>query len=84
MKVIITKFLPPTTHKGQRISVKLYWTRPKIYAWDYALDVQANHLEAAKRFMYDLGQGDVLAEVQLIEGELNPSTYIYTIVANKE
>lgn len=46
MQAILTKFLPPTNHRGARIVAKCDAKRI-VVAWDYALNTELNHREAA-------------------------------------
>ncbi len=51
MQAIVTKYLPPTEHRGARIKVSAQ-CGSKIYAWDY---VDYSHAAAAKRFAVEKG-----------------------------
>jgi hypothetical protein len=53
-QAIETKFLPPTNHRGARIRVRAQ-AGFREYPWNHALDSEANHLEAAKRFAKEKG-----------------------------
>ena len=49
MQTIITKFLSPTNHRGERIKAKMSYGRDTVtIGYDYALNNEQNHLAAAK------------------------------------
>lgn len=49
MQIIITKYRGATNHKGARIIVSTSGGKiKKTVSWDYELDADANHREAAK------------------------------------
>ena len=47
MQAIVTKYLPPTNHRGARVKV-IASTRAVTIPWDYALDVPENHASAVR------------------------------------
>jgi len=53
MQAITTKFLGPTNTKGSRIKASC-WLKSKTVSWDYSLNVEQNHIEAAKQLVADL------------------------------
>lgn len=47
-QAIITRFLPPTNHRGARIVCSAQ--RGRVYhSWDHELDVDTNHIYAAHK-----------------------------------
>lgn len=48
-RAIVTSFIPPTNHRGSRISVQGNASR-KVFPWDDALDADENHRSAALAF----------------------------------
>lgn len=47
MQTITTTYAGPTNTKGSRIMVKS-WLKNKAFAWDHALNSEANHRAAAQ------------------------------------
>ena len=50
MQTITTSYKGPTNTKGSRIMVKS-WLKNKAFAWDYALNSEANHKAAAQQLV---------------------------------
>lgn len=79
--LVCTKFVGPTSHRGQRVSVVQGNTRA-TYAWDHALDVRENHVAAALEFLRDkradLGAFDL---VPLLVPDASPYAYAFLVVA---
>ena len=56
MQTIITKFLSPTNHRGERIKAKMSYGRDTVtIGYDYALNNEQNHLAAAKALAEKVG-----------------------------
>ncbi len=55
-QAIETKYAGPTDHRDARIIVRAQAGRLTV-AWDHALDVQQNHLAAARAFAEKWGWG---------------------------
>ena len=51
---IVTKFLPPTNHRGARIKA-MSDAGSLTVSWDYEVGVPENHLRAAEALMQKLG-----------------------------
>jgi len=47
-RAIVTSFIPPTNHKGARLSVRSSADTRTIVAWDDALGTDENHARAAR------------------------------------
>ena len=79
MQAIVTKFCPATNSNGSRISVRCQAKRITV-PWDHALDVQANHEEAARQLATKLGW---LSYGQWIGGALpDDSGYAFVCAAS--
>ncbi len=50
MKAITTKYAGATNTRGSRIIVKAEGGPSKSYAWDNALNIDENHIQAAKQY----------------------------------
>lgn len=46
-QAIVTKYIPPTNTRCSRIKASA-WVGSVTISWDYSLDVEENHLAAAK------------------------------------
>lgn len=56
MQAIVTKYLPPTNHKGARVVAKAAAGRLVVH-WDHSLNVADNHAAAARALVEKLGWG---------------------------
>ncbi len=48
---IVTKYLPPTNHRGSRIKVWHSDAKSLTVSWDYELDVAENHAQAVQTYL---------------------------------
>jgi hypothetical protein len=71
MQTITTSYKGPTNTRGSRIMAKS-WLKSKAFAWDYALNSEANHKAAAQQLV------DVLNADRIKQG---PTDYQWSIVA---
>lgn len=53
-QALVTKYFGPTNTRGSRIKVQAS-AGIKFYPWDYALGIEGNHTEAARKFAEHLG-----------------------------
>lgn len=74
-QAIVTKYLGPSDARGSRISVRAQAGR-MIVPWDYELDVEGNHDQAARAFAKKLGWKGKLVGGALPNGEGN--CYVFT------
>ena len=74
MQAITTTYKAPTNHTGSRLLVK-YDNERLTVAWDYELNVQENHLAAAKAMQDKMG-----LEFTLVQNALNDSTEVFAQV----
>jgi hypothetical protein len=54
MQCIKTKYLGPTNNLGARIKASCD-AKSKLFAWDYGLGIEENHLQAAEMLRDSLG-----------------------------
>lgn len=72
MQTITTSYKGPTNTRGSRIMAKS-WLKSKAFAWDHALNSEANHKQAAQQLV------DVLNAQRLQCGD---PAYKWSIVAS--
>lgn len=78
MQAIITKFLPPTTHRCARIKATC-WRGSVTVSWDHELGVGANHRTAAEVLLKQFN----LAYEHMVGGELPNGTGYAFIWSNQ-
>lgn len=77
MQAILTKYLPPTNHRGQRVAASCDARRITV-PWDYALGISENHAVAARILAQRLGW---LSGFRLESGSLPGGSYCHVLVA---
>lgn len=77
MQAIQTKYLPVTNTKGSRIKATCA-AKSIIVGWDYGLNVEENHTQAASILVSELGWN-----VELKSGQLKDGSFVHVLV-NKE
>lgn len=55
MQAIITKYLPATNTRGSRVKATAASGLSITIEWDYAIDIEENHTQAAKALCKKLG-----------------------------
>ena len=67
MPAIQTKYLCPTNTRGSRIKAECQ-AKSIVVEWDYSLNIEDNHIAAAKKLCEKLGWNCSLASGQLKDG----------------
>lgn len=74
MQAIQTKYLPVTNTKGSRIKATCA-AKSITVGWDYGLNIEDNHTQAAMLLVFELGWN-----VELKSGQLKDGSFVHVIV----
>lgn len=74
MQAIQTKYLPVTNTKGSRIKATCA-AKSITVGWDYGLNVEENHIQAAMLLVVELGWN-----VELKSGQLKDGSFVHVSI----